>query len=152
MTESNRAPESEILEWIMGEEIGTLETKMLYADDGTLIAGQWFEGLPQWLSEREAERDFGIGFWDDVISVITFWDAGPESFIKDGRTYTRKTHQAPFGECECPNMGAEEYDEAGGFQADGTCYLCGDTREEGHGYLYLGEFGINIYSAPAEED
>lgn len=149
MSENNFASETEILELIMCEEIGTLETKTLYADDGTLIAGQWFEGLPQWLSVREAEQDFGIGFGDDVISVITFWDAGPESFIKGGRTFTRKTHQAPFGERECPYHGDDSEES---FSVDGHCYFCEQDQEEGHGYLYVGEFGINIYSAPAEED
>lgn len=150
MSENKHASENEILELIMCEEIGTLETKTLNADDGTLIAGQWFEGLPQWLSEREAERDFGIGFWDDVISVVSFWDAGPDSFTLDGRTFTRRTHQAPFGECECPYQHGDDSEES--FSVDGHCYYCEQDQEEGHGMLYLGEFAINIYAAPAVDE
>lgn len=149
MTDPKFAPEDEILELIMVEERGALEDEPLIDDVGDPICGakMWFSGLPSWLDEHEAERDFGIGFWDDVITIVNFWDAGPESFQMDGRTYTRKTHQAPFGELECPLSEFEE-DGEGGFAVDGRCYYCEQTKEEGHGYLYLGEFGLNIYSAP----
>ena len=151
MTDSKFASEDEILEHIMLEEPGTLEEDPLVDDEGEIVCGakRWFDGLPSWLSEAEAERDFGIGFWDPTVTIVNFWDAGPESFQMDGRTYTRKAHQASFGERECPLADSDMDDE---FQPDGRCYYCEQTKEEGHGYLYVGEFALNIYSTPDSDN
>lgn len=150
MSENKFAPDTEILEIIMGEEPDTLESRSLVGSYGPIVpGGSWFEGLPGWMGEKEAEQDFGIGFWDDVISIVSFWDAGPDSFDLEGRTYTRKAHLAPFGERECPYHGDDSEDS---FSVDGRCYYCEQDREEGHGYLYLGEFAINIYAAPPVDE
>lgn len=146
MTGSRHASDNEILEIIMMEEPGTLEEFPLVDDEGEIVAGLWFSGLPSWLSETEARRDFGIDLWDEVITTVSFWEEGPDSFVLNGLTYTLRTHQAPFGERECPLTGTND-----GFQADGLCYYCDQSKEDGHGPLYLGEFGLNIYACPDEE-
>lgn len=142
-----RASEKEVLENIMLEEPGTLEEFPLLGDNREPIGALWFGGLPSWLSEVDAEQEFGIGTWDDVITIVDFWGEGVESFTVNGRLYTRKAHLAPFGERECPLTGTDE-----GFQSDSQCYYCEQTKEEGHGHLYVGEFALNIYSTPDSDN
>lgn len=144
--------ENESLEIIMREDTGTLEAEPLRDDSDDLIAGHWMRDTPSWCSEKELAREHGIGFWDGKITILDFgYGKPPESFLFEGRTWTKRADFGHFGEAECPGKYEGDGKVASEHCVDGRCYACEEEEGEDHGYLYHGEFRQVIYSSPEED-